>query len=112
MKLNLQANETKSCAKFPGREGWIMNIIATVHAPPLKYALCKYLGLPRGCHVLFHVGFFEDNAGKGELGLSVGSNYQGVLGEPLRKKLEELFGLSKTLGDTLIWRDGSGGTWR
>ena len=55
---------------------------------------------------------FEDNAGKGELGLSVGSNYQGVLGEPLRKKLEELFGLSKTLGDTLIWRDGSGGTWR
>ena len=72
-----------------------MNVIATVHAAPLKYALCKYLGLPRGCHVLFHMGFFEDNAGKGELGLSVGSNYQGVLSEPPRKKLKELFGLSE-----------------
>ena len=87
--------DTALCAQVPDQKDWVMDTLSTVHAPPLTFALCKYLEIPADRHVLFYVGFFEDNAGNGALGLAVGSNYQGVLSTSLRGKLKELFGLSE-----------------
>lgn len=65
------------------------SISDTLYNPDLPFLICRWLELPEELAYAFNVHEFQDASGR-EIGLSVGSNYHGVLKEPYFSTLKNV----------------------
>ncbi|RPD57739.1 hypothetical protein L226DRAFT_615176 [Lentinus tigrinus ALCF2SS1-7] len=83
------------------------NIAETLYSPELPYAIQKYLGLPDSAPELIKIQLLRDSEGDNEWGLTVGSNYVGLLKRACLDKLETVLETDEPpmwYLDTFDWR--------
>ncbi|RPD57733.1 hypothetical protein L226DRAFT_615181 [Lentinus tigrinus ALCF2SS1-7] len=83
------------------------NISETLYSLELPYAIRKYLGLPDSAPDLIKIQLLRDSEGHSEWGLTVGSNYDGILKRVYLDKLDSVLETDEPpmwYLDTLDWR--------
>ena len=104
---NFDHEESPLCKRVPGEPGWCMDEYATLRNPNLILAICEYLDLPKRYAIFFSVKYMRESDGNADVGLSIGTNYQGMVDDQARDDLKALFSLDedpKWFLDPVKWK--------
>ena len=106
---DFNGKESRFFRRVPGQPGWCMNECATLRSNAFILAICDYLELPERYAIFFSVKPMQDSDGLADLGLSIGTNYLGIIDDKARDDLKALFSLNedpKWFLDPVKWKWG------